>query len=329
MGLCASSGSTQPRQLDPTTVAAILATCAPVIVTLNALLIAAFIATKQVMLNTSNFLITCQSLMDMLIGAIAVPLTATVYILPSENCLLKTTAAISGAVLPASSWGISLLIVVDIYLHMNPDFRSKPSKLAKFFERPRIYCSLVVTLAMGCAVSISILCYLISWNLSGRIIGSTAPAILLSTVVAIYVRGYLRIRNYTVDNPVFANQTGSSLRGPRYLHELYKTVLLLVLTHIAVNVPFWLTSTSLLVMQILDESKISTGLLQLHTVAKLFMFSATVSNTLVIFYRNKKAKDWVLDKICCCSKRPRRAAGLQDIATVSCSRVEPLAVYPC
>ena len=127
---------------------------------------------------------------------------------------------------------------------------------------------------------------------------------LLTSLVVLYFKGYLRIRNYTAENPVYANQsTTSSSSGPRYLQHLYKTVMILIVTSVITYIPFCLASIVLAVLQFVDKSKLTPGLYQFYIATNLLLFSASITNTIVIFFRNKKAEEWIIGKICRCRKK--------------------------
>ena len=129
---------------------------------------------------------------------------------------------------------------------------------------------------------------------------------LLTSLVGLYFKGYLRIRNYTAENPVYANQsTTSSSSGPRYLQHLYKTVMILIVTSVITYIPLCLASIVLAVLQFVDKGKLTHGFFEFYITTILLLFSKCITNTMVIFLRNKKAKEWIIGKICCCRKKTR------------------------
>ena len=310
------SGTVLPFAFN-TAFACILIATAFFTVIVNVLLLTSFIATKQAMKNTSNFLITCLSLVDLLNGAMALPLMSLLFLANGkmENCFVLTASLMSPAILTNISGYITVLIAIDRYIHMNPDFHNRPSKLAKLFEKPRLYILLVVSSTLAGAVSASSF-FVYKMGTFGTTIANILLVVLamffLSFMVTIYASGYLRIRQFTVDNPVHATQ--STTDGPMYLRELYKTILIVLVTLVVAYTPYLLLIFITTVLLVVDPNKLTLGLLQLRTATLLLMFSTCITNTLVIFYRNKKTKGWLLGKIQC--HRNRAVLGIENRATI-------------
>ena len=61
-----------------------------------------------------------------------------------------------------------------------------------------------------------------------------------------------------------------------------------------------------------SKKKIAPVFDQLRTITMFLWVSTPITNTLVIFYRNKKAKEWLLCKMCHCSKKTRHDAGHEE-----------------
>ncbi len=107
-----------------------------IITFINALLIASFIATKQCSINTTNFLITCLSTTYLLTGIILMPIYSYEYIwLDSASCLLQMASAVLTAGLSGINISLTLLIAIDRYIHMDPDFHRNSTILKRCFER--------------------------------------------------------------------------------------------------------------------------------------------------------------------------------------------------
>ena len=54
--------------------------------------------------------------------------------------------------------------------------------------------------------------------------------ILMPILVSMYTHGYIRIRRFVAENPVYQNRgEADSNESPEYLKELFKTVLLLII----------------------------------------------------------------------------------------------------
>ena len=63
---------------------------------------------------------------------------------------------------------------------------------------------------------------------------------------------------------------------------------------------------------------------QLRTITMFLSVSTPITNTLVIFYRNKKGKTWFLCKIFLCCKKTRHDAGQEGTGNV---KINPRPLY--
>ena len=124
-------------------VGATYAVLSPLIIILNALVMASFIATKQVYLNTTNLLTMCLCLSDLFNGAVTLSLLAYALLhYPStNNCSAVMIGQIASTFFPVLSAIITLLIAIDRYLNMNPKL-DRHSRCYRLFQRPYIYCLL-------------------------------------------------------------------------------------------------------------------------------------------------------------------------------------------
>ncbi len=205
----------------------------PVIITINVLLIVSIFATKQSLRNTSNFLIVCLSTSDSIVGAIVMPIRAmeNFWLEPEEFCNFIRIARPFQTYLTSNPLLMTMLLAIDRYLHMNPDFHRSPSRLAKLFKRPTI-CFLILAFSLLSALvslagSLTKKFTLVRATLSNVLY---VCFFLTMTIlfVALYARGYLRLRRRVAANPIYAHREESaSSENPEYLNELFKTVLLL------------------------------------------------------------------------------------------------------
>ncbi len=269
---------------------------AVLIVVVNVLLIISLFATKQSMLNASNFLIVCLSASDTVIGAVLLPIlgyrrlsypSAVSYALhkissPLQYYLFAVTAI------------TSMLLVIDRYNHMNPNFRS-PSKLQKFFERPTIYATVFIASCVLPAV------FSAAFHLTTINHPETIPYALLcfdilsilfiTACLAVYIHGYVRIRRFVAENQIHANSNES----PEYLRELFKTVFILLLVLFISCIPA-ITHNIIYLISVFQQIRIlqPKTMYVLHKVSTFLFYTNSLANALIIFYRNKASKDWVL-----------------------------------
>ena len=270
----------------------------PIIVILNVLLIVAMIVTKQATQNTSNFLIICLSVSDLISGAISLPLLA--YVLLSINseigCNLPNALAITGSCFGNFSAIITVLTAVDRYLHMNPNIRHRPSVLNKIFKLPNVIC--LVAMVLMLTLSFSIIVIFIDMNLETMaflgILSVCGTIIYFLSVTCLYVRGYKRISTFTDNNPVY-HEAGQQ---PKYVKSLYKTVFVLVLLACATYLPYSLINGITVMLTIINASYAqNTALTCFVEIVQLILFSSGFTNCLVVFHYNKKIKRWIFKKV--------------------------------
>ncbi len=300
---------------------AILFTYCPMIITINAFLISSIIATNQSLENTSNLLIVCLSGSDIAFGAIVLPLIATDHFWYNEPnvCALKTTSVVLQCFFYTNSTGITMLLATDRYLHMNPDFHQSPSRLAKFFKRPRIFVLLLTVSLMSAALAIELhFCMMNGLNLHiyNTLFCAVLTLISITLIVGLYTRGYMRIRRFVAENPVYANREPNE-ESPEYLKQLFKTVLLLLIALTFSSLPALISSGWLAMAYFTSSSYPPSGSALLYEIMLLLLYTNGVTNAVIIFYRNKKSWKWMknqLSRFCC--RQQRNQEGGPDLSVV-------------
>ncbi len=182
---------------------------------------------------------------------------------------------------------------------MNPDFQTSPSRLSKIFKRPSIYITIFVSCLLP-AIVLSILVLIVHFSERGfqYAIPSYSVCMTLSVTLltAFYIRGYLRIRRHVAGNPIYANDRGpNSNESPVYLKELFKTVLILLITISTAWIPVLILNI-LKTFAIIGKSSFfsKNAYFFFEKIASLFFYSSATSNAFIIFYRNKKSRDWLI-----------------------------------
>ena len=297
-----------------------LAIFAPITVLLNALLIASFIATKQVHLNTTNFLIMCLSLSDLLNGAVAMPLVASILykIDLNKNCDIFNPAQATNGFFVALSAILTVLIAIDRYLNMNPNLEERSSRCAKVFQRPNIY-YLVTGITIGLVTYSVTITFAITMDVKSMVFGWLLFLCFLSVTLGIcavailYAKAYVRIRNFTDASPIYKERNGNTMR-PQYVRNLYKSVLVLVVTMMMVYVPLSFGNIAVTI-NVLIGSKNLMVVHTFHHFAELLLYLNCIINSLVILWFNKTAKQWIQTKIQSCFVGRRRRRGETVIFT--------------
>ena len=275
--------------------AATLLAFSPITILLNLSLIISFIATKQVTQNTSNILIFALNLYDLTAGMFTMPLTANVLLSnDSSDTCIKSKLLIILSCNGQSSIFLTVLLALDRYLHMNPDIHSRPSKMKKALKTPNVYVVLAGILITTNAVS-AIIAFELYRQLTVSIATSVAGifSILLTILVCLYIRGYLRIRKFADNNPVYNEPMGST---PDYVRKLYKTVLVIVALALIQHAPYCVAG--LIIALHHNPTQLSYGpvFAYFFDFATLSTHAGCFTNCLAILYFNTQAKNWIISK---------------------------------
>ncbi len=294
----------------------------PVIITINALLITSILATKQSLRNTSNLLFVCLSCSDGVIGAVAMPVRAIESFWP-DNERFCSFINISRAIqtFPSiTSLLLTMLLAVDRYMHMNPNFQTSPSRISKLLQRPRVGITIVAACLVSAVISFSgyfINTFNAEKAFSIGVFSGVFFLVITISFVAIYTRAYLRIRRYIAENPIYANRRESnSNESPEYLNELFKTVLLLLAAMSVSWIPLLVLNLAAAFWNHASDTYIEPNsyFFLSNTAHTLFLSNCTV-NALIIFYRNKKSKEWLVSLWGYCV-RPRGNEEVQNTSVV-------------
>ena len=278
--------------------ASVILTMSPVIVILNVLLIVAMIATKQATQNTSNFLIICLSVSDLISGAISLPLLAYALLGPKNKigCIVPKLVAIIGGCVGHFSELLLVLIAIDRYLHMNPNIHHQPSKLNRIFKLPNVIYLVAIVFAFvllysACLALIEMKETILAIMLIVYVITVT---IYVLSVTCLYVKGYKRISSFADDNIVYRD----TVEQPQYVKSLYKTVFVLAILVCTTYLPYSLIQGITTIMTLLDVSNVRhAAFTYLIEIVHLITFSSCFTNCLVVFHYNKKVKRWIFKKV--------------------------------
>ena len=273
--------------------ASILITFSLLTVLLNSILIFSFVATKQVTQHTSNLLIFFISLSDLATGLIFMPIVANILLYTdTEDICLKLKIYVLGGGFGTFSAMLAVLVAIDRYLHMNPDLHNRQSITRKMFKMPFVFISILVVFWLIMSLPIVTIFRGIENGMLNVAISCTSVVILASLIlitVALYTRGYLRIRRVADNNPVY-RESGET---PEYVRSLYKTVLVLVLLVCVHLVPYFGLRLALMIVSIL-KVPYNVAIMNLtFEFSLLLSYSSCITSSMAVLYLNKKAKNWI------------------------------------
>ncbi len=278
---------------------------APLVITANVLLVASFIATKQSLKNSSNFLIVCISFSDALVGAILLPMLGIIHLRydVQESCTPQVVARYLQLYFCGVSMNMTMLLAFDRYLHINPDFQRYPSRFSKLFQTPNIY---VIVCSVHLLTGATVLgLYFLSVRVPEAMfyVNAYFSAVLffsMGLLLLLYGRSYSRIRCFVARNPINRQGTDSSDR-PEYLKQLFKTVLILLAAMLVAWTPIFVF-TILLSVSYFGTYINPDAIFVMSKTAFLFFNLNAAINALIIFYRNKKSRKWLVKCIFGCCK---------------------------
>ena len=303
----------------------------------NLTLMVAMLRTNQAFSNTSNTLIICVSAIDALNGAISLPLYSYVRFTFEQlkSCTLTSAGQVIGMFLAYLSFSIVILMAIDRYLHMRTSLEARRSTIAKLFDGKWIVFPLIWAALFSIVAAVSYL-VTIDWRSTGSIIAigliSIAKLIIIPGIATLYITGYIRVRKFVCKNPVYSasasgikSETEATQRTesiatkttiatttiartttktstvviPRYLKNLQKTVLLLVVSLLFTYIPY--NIAKLVHVTYFLSKKQAKSVLVFYDIANILFISSFTLNSLIIFKMNKKARGWVIRQIQRCT----------------------------
>ena len=281
--------------------AVIMLASSPIAVLLNLILIVSFIATRQATKSTANILIIAISFSDLTTAAISMPLTASLLLnVNAEDFCIKSKVIYLIAASSHFSVVLTVLLAIDRYLHMNPDIQNhQQSRIQIFFKKPNIYFIIVIIfIFLYSLYAIGALSRNAMNSLVIPTVFNSLLAVYMLIIVCLYTRGYLRIRKFTDNNPVYNESGGSTHTTPDYVRRLYKTVLVLILLAFFQYVPLCLIhSTALILTKHVNLTDNSTAFSYFLEIAAFTSNSGCFTNSIAVLYFNNQANYWILSKL--------------------------------
>ena len=179
---------------------------------------------------------------------------------------------------------------------MNPDSHNRQSLTRKMFKRPYIFFVISIVFVISETLSLISLFYRSQDRMWKSVMSFTSMilfAFLILTTVALYTRGYLRIRRVADNNPVY-RESGET---PEYVRSLYKTVFALVLLVCVHQIPSFGMRLAMMIISILNkpyDGQIMTYAIEFSI---LLNNAGCFTNATAVLYFNRKAKYWIRRKI--------------------------------
>ena len=286
------------------------AVLAPLTVTVNCLLLASMIGSKQALSNTSHKLVTCTSIISLLSGASCMPLMAMTFLPYVMNGWLPVALQLIGSFLFFLSSFVMVLMAVDRYIHMKASFAGRRSIFEKLLTGRLILVPLSLCVMCSALVSVASIKFHTFGNI-GKMVALVVMAvchlIFIPCIAVLYIRGYIRVKEFVQHNPVYnepfrqgnlESSSGSSHAGtqarvrPAYVRNLQKTVLILIITLMITHTPVALAGVIFPI--IYATGKQPMKLSEVIDVLSLFYYHHFIIHGLVVFKMNHRARDWLV-----------------------------------
>ena len=280
---------------------------APVTLIVNCLLMTAMIGTKQALSNTSNILIMFMSVFNTISATVSMPLLALVFSSYRVTTTLVIASQFIGSFLFFLSSLVMILMAVDRYLHMDASLTTRRSMLRKLFTRKWIAVPLAMCIASSLLISVASIKLFTFGNISIIIILvllAVLNLILMPGIAALYIRGYIRVKKFAQQNPVYCNARQPCIENsqtvhvsstdfkPAYVRNLQKTVLSLIIALMITHTPFAIAAIMLPIFHLIGKQP--TALLIIYDIITLIYYHHFLVNGLIVFKMNKKARSWLL-----------------------------------
>ena len=272
----------------------------------NALLLVSLVRTKQVKSPTILIVFLCIS--DLLLGILGIPsyISKLIHIISYSDCSVYWISEFNFSFLTLLSPYLTVALAIDRYSHMQPNAGQR-TRLQKMFKRPYLYVTMSVIILL-CLLSPTVYLTARYHNVDIGYFGFFAALLcagIFLCVTVLYVRGYLRIRRFVDDSPLYQDNDGIVAR-PQYVRSLFKTVLVLTSVMFITYLPVTVGNTMLftnLVMNLKDGLSSREIFIQ---IAIMIYFLNPFLNSLIVLNYNVEAKTWLKSFFSClCIRRER------------------------
>ena len=283
--------------------ASVLLAYCPAAILLNASLAISLIATKQVTQNSSHLLIFIITISDLISSTVGMPLAGTILLnTTAHNICIKVKVLVIINGLINFSAILAVLTAVDRYLHMNPKIQARSSLIKQIFKTPALYYLLIVAFIISFSSPATAAVFGKANRTANIMLALFSTGLLSSQIVVatcLYTKGYMRIRKFADNNPVYHEGGGQSGSTPDYVRRLYKTVLALVLLALVHVFPLCLVTMTLSIGYISKTMDPRIGYAHLFEITLLLFYANCITNSIAVLHFNKRAKCWILNKIGC------------------------------
>ena len=259
---------------------------------INLFLAFAFVKTRQ-LTNSTNIYIMLLSVSDCMQGAVSMPTEAAMFILHHEqtNCILTSIIQVFSLTNTKLSGLLIVLIAFDRYMNIRSEFTEDNCCLNKLKSKLGsvilVFLCLILSLAHGGS---SILGNSKRKRILGICMGIT-DFICILTVYVLYIKMYVKVRHHYKKSIIYRYKNGTV---PRYVRELAKTVLLILISVTVCYSPFVITH---IYISNYTKNNISITLQFTFYLFRIAIFFNAILSACIILYRNEEVRVYVANEI--------------------------------
>ena len=274
----------------------------------NSLLVTALIWKK--LTKSSTIIILCLSVVDLAVGAsvaVATPFAAATKYDSNldEKCIVTGLLTFLTGFLTTLSPAVTIVLAIQRYNHMqaHPEQRSC---LRKLFVKPYIFV-LVFVVALF-SLLYPLLHFIVAYYRIRihvfQLIMACIFAVVMLFVSTVYIKGYLRVRQFVDHSPIYQSNDGIVAR-PMYVRRLFQTVLLLQIILVATHLPPTIGKMTISIFYLTDVSP-STVLMVYDSFTMPFFLIGPCLHPLVVLRYNTDVKSWLRSCLLCQKPHPQQ-----------------------
>ncbi len=276
------------------TISISLSLMSPTIIIINILLIMALLKTKQIKNDSQRFILIL-GISDFIVGALSVPLLLGVFNV-HQSCAYEKVSLFVGHFNTRLTAYIIFLIGIDRYFNINPNMQSR-STLGKKIESKTGCKILIATVIVISTIQASIQIIDFENRSLPSNLSSGFDFIVYLTYFIIYIRLFMKIRKFTRSNSLHQGAGNTTEYRPRYIKNLVKTVLYLLVTVGLCYLPYVMVKFTIMYRKYQLKEPISQNLRFIHYLSFQPILANSFFNTVIILDRNSVLKQYILRRV--------------------------------
>ena len=263
-------------------------------IAINLLVIIALVKTGQ-MKTSFNKIILVLSLSDLCYSLSAIPLCGIIFTVYRST--YSPTLEVISTFLVAMNGYFSVFVVVwaalDRYMNTDPDLSNK--NVVKVWIKSRIGFVVIICFSFFLSVVFGTLS-IFNRNTIARYIYLILYICTYTAYILLYVRLYMRVRYFQLKYAdILKHNHNRRNEAAHYSHQLTRTMLVLIGVVTVCYLPWLATRFAIVVFETDGDGTITQTLWLANYTLFVLIFLSTGLNSVIILYRNKKLKNYILN----------------------------------